>query len=249
MPHITRTRPSLARTRTALGASVAAITIGLTACVEGPLQPHRPTRGQPLMSRSGPALPAATSAAAANAPDARVVGVYDLNGTAALGVTPVSLDEVKALARAGKAPGITLAKPTGAGCTGSDCVTPNSTPVAQFNFGSFTAGIFPLDPTLKQTQLLAQSEPIANVGYYDVFGSFRNVGAQSGAGCANATQQFDSEFQSINTHPGSNFLLVFRTVRWSGTIRWEVRGTHTFVPVPGAIGGGNNLPSQAEVCG
>jgi hypothetical protein len=124
---------------------------------------------------------------------------------------------------------------------------PTTTPVlAQFSYGSSavnegwvnTGGIL-----LKQGRLKSWSQSNLNVASFSVFASFRNVGAESGAGCGNVAQQFDSATASGTGSPG--YVEVSRVVQWLGTIKWEAAGTHTFTPVSGATGGGTFYSSQS----
>jgi hypothetical protein len=122
-------------------------------------------------------------------------------------------------------------------------------PAAVFNYGSDAVGPYWVNmggTLLKEVSLTTFSEAVSNVAFTTLDASFRNVGAQSGAGCGNATQQFDGSHSSGS---GSPLLLQSsRVANYLGTIKWEVWGTHGFTPVSGASGGGTFYSSDS-VCG
>lgn len=130
-------------------------------------------------------------------------------------------------------------------------VDPNpTTPVlAQFSYGSSASGPVWVNRggiLLKEVTLTSWSQAIVNVASTSLSASFRNVGAESGYGCGNASQQFDS---STSSGSGSPLLLqASRVANYLGTIKWEVTGTHSFSPVSGATGGGTFYSSDF-VCG
>jgi hypothetical protein len=99
---------------------------------------------------------------------------------------------------------------------------------------------------LKEVTLTTWSQAGANVAFTTLDASFRNVGAQSGAGCNNTTQEFDSSHSSGSGNPLT--LQASRVANYLGTIKWEVWGTHGFTPVSGATGGGSFFSSDF-VCG
>jgi hypothetical protein len=121
--------------------------------------------------------------------------------------------------------------------------------VAQFSYGSSASGPIWVNRggiLLKEVTLTSWSQAIANVASTSLSASFRNVGAESGYGCGNASQQFDSSYSSGS---GSPLLLqASRVANYLGTIKWEVTGTHSFTPVSGATGGGTFYSSNF-VCG
>lgn len=121
--------------------------------------------------------------------------------------------------------------------------------VAQFSYGSSASGPIWVNRggiLLKEVTLTSWSQAIVNVASTSLSASFRNVGAESGYGCGNASQQFDSSYSSGS---GSPLLLqASRVANYLGTIKWEVTGTHSFSPVSGATGGGTFYSSNF-VCG
>jgi hypothetical protein len=122
-------------------------------------------------------------------------------------------------------------------------------PAAQFSYGSDASGPVWVNQggtLLKEVSLTSWSTAGANVAFTTLDASFRNVGAQSGAGCGNASQQFDSSHSSGSGNPLT--LQSSRVANYLGTIKWEVWGTHGFTPVSGASGGGTFYSSDF-VCG
>jgi hypothetical protein len=130
------------------------------------------------------------------------------------------------------------------------CEPPQPTgPAAQFSYGSDAAGPVWVNrggTLLKEVTLTSWSTAGANVAHTSLSASFRNVGAESGYGCGNASQQFDSSYASGSGNPLT--LQSSRVANYLGTIKWEVWGTHGFTPVSGASGGGTFYSSDF-VCG
>ncbi|HEX8395740.1 MAG TPA: hypothetical protein VF665_25530 [Longimicrobium sp.] len=121
--------------------------------------------------------------------------------------------------------------------------------VAQFGYGSSASGPVWVNrggTLLKEVTLTSWSTANANVAFTTLDASFRNVGAESGYGCNNASQQFDSSHSSGSGSPLT--LQSSRVANYLGTIKWEVTGTHGFTPVSGATGGGTFYSSHF-VCG
>jgi hypothetical protein len=134
-----------------------------------------------------------------------------------------------------------------------ECAPPPPPPppagTAQFSYGSDADGPVWVNrggTLLKEVTLTSWSIAGANVAHTSLSASFRNVGADSGYGCGNASQQFDSSYASGSGNPLT--LQSSRVANYLGTIKWEVWGTHGFTPVSGATGGGTFYSSDF-VCG